>query len=630
MQGNTRRVVAKWFTIFLFGLLISSFALWGVGDIFRDGGQHGPVIQAGETEIGPNEFARSYRRQFNQLRQRLGGQLTPDMAEQLGVDERIIRQIATRAVFQEATRDMGLVISEDQLVAQITEQDAFRNSQGQFQRARFETALRRSGLSEAQYLGLLETDIQRDLLVTAATAGVRAPGVLTTDLYQYRAERRQGAHVVFRDAAFEVESPTNADLRAYYEDHDQPFMAPPYREITLIHLTPDQLVEEVKVSEEALREAYESRRDAYETPERRELRQIVLDDRETARTARARLQDGATLEDVAKDLSAGGVADLGTNARDDLFAPELAEAAFSTPEGKVSAPVETALGWHLVKVDDILPAESRAFESVKDELRPDLAREQSVDTLVSLANELDDRLAGGTRLEQAADALGLNVRHIPAIDRDGNAPSGEPVANLPQDQDFLATIFDTQEGEQSLLRETGAGGYYVLRVDSVTPTQKRPFAEVEEQVRDAYRADRRRQAAHDAAEALIEAVESGTDFADAAAERNLSVATTPPLGRQDNSEAGTVAQALAGPLFEADREGALVRTDLNDGVAVARLTRIETPSPNAEPEAVANLRQQVTQQLRSEMLLQFVDSLRADYPVRVNQAQVDRIVNQIR
>ena len=629
MQGKLRRVAAKWFTVALFAVLIASFALWGVGDIFRGDGLRGPVIEVGETRVDANTFARSYRRQVRQVQQRFGGQLTPDTMRQLGLRERIVRQIATRALFTEAARDLGLAVSQDQLVDQITEQAAFQDSQGQFARARFETVLQRAGLTEAQYLDLLTTDIQRDLLVEAVTAGVAVPAPLAEELYKYRNERRRGAYVVIADSAFTPEAPSEADLRGYYEDHDQPFMAPPYRALTFLHLTPDQLRDEVKVSDSALRDAYEQRRDAFHTPARRSLRQIVLDDRKTAEKARARLDQGASLAKVAETFTDGGVADLGTVTREDLFSDTLAEAAFETSEGAVSAPVETALGWHLIKVEDAIPAKTQPFAEVRDSLRRELARDQAVNALISLSNKLDDTLAGGARLEEAARSLGLELHQVPAVDRQGRGRDGEPIAVLPEDPGVLDTAFETAPGEQSLLTETEAGGFFVLRVDETIPAQKRPFDAVRAQVRDAYLDAQRRTAARAAAETLESAVTASTSFAQAAQARDLSVQRTTPLRRQDNQNANAVAQALAGPLFEAPEIGALVRAEIDRGVAVAALTEIETPAPAANSEAFAGTRDGLRQALSRDLLLQFVDSLRNTYAVRINQAQVDRIVNQI-
>jgi len=629
MQGNMRRVAAKWFTVALFALLIASFALWGVGDIFRGGGPRGPVVQVGDTRIDANTFARSYRRQVRQVQQQFGGRLTPDMMRELGLGERIVRQIATRALFTEAARDLGLAISQEQLVNQITEQSAFRDSQGQFVRARFETALQRAGLTEGQYLDLLTTDIQRDLLVEAVTAGATVPGPLAEELYKYRNERRRADYAVIADSAFTPEAPSEAELRDYYADHDQPFMAPPYRAITFLHLTPDQLLDEVKVSESVLRDAYERRRDDFHTPARRQLRQVVFDDAATAKKARSRLDAGASLAEVAEAFTDGGVADLGTVTRADLFSDALAEAAFSASEGAVTAPVETALGWHLVKVEKVNPAQTRPFEAVEDELRRDLARDKAVDALVSLTNQIDDTLAGGASLERAADSLGLRLRTVPALDRDGNGRDGEPVPDLPQSPEFLARAFETAEGERTLLTETDAGGYFILRVDETIPARKRPFEDVRAAARAAYLADQRRAAARAAADTLESAVSASTSFAQAADSRDLSIQSTPPLRREGNTDADAVAQALAGPLFDAEESGDLVRAEIDRGVVVARLTEVAVPAPAENPEALAGTCDGLRQALSRDLLLQFVDSLRSTYEVRINQAQVDRIVNQI-
>ncbi len=293
--------------------------MWGVGDIFRDTGRGAPVIRVGEVAVGPQEFARSFQRQFNQMRRAMGGDLDIEQARQMGVVDRITQRIANRALFDAHARDMNLLVGEDQLLERITEQQAFQNDQGEFVRARFETALQRSGMSEQDYTELLRTDIHRQNLLGMVVGGATAPDFLAENLFQYRNERRVARYALVADSDFKVAEPTNAALRDYYEAHDQPFMAPPYRELTLIHLTSDQLVSEVKVNEDELRKAYERRKAEFTKPARRDLRQIVFNEKAKAEQAVERLRGGADLATVAQDLTGQSPVDLGTTTRSDLL-----------------------------------------------------------------------------------------------------------------------------------------------------------------------------------------------------------------------------------------------------------------------------------------------------------------------
>jgi peptidyl-prolyl cis-trans isomerase D len=546
----------------------------------------------------------------------------------MGLVNRITQQIANRALFDAHATDMNLLVGKQQLLEQITEQQAFQNSQGEFVRARFETALQRSGMTEDDYTELLRTDIHRQNLLAMVTSGIKAPAFMAESLFKYQNERRVGRYAVVADESFRAGEPSESDLRSFYENNDAPFMAPPYREVTLIHLTPAQFTAEVKVTESELRQAYERRKGEFTKAETRHLKQIVFNERAKAAQAAERLRGGAGIDTVAKDLTGSAAVDLGPTKRGDLL-EGLREPVFSVEGQSVVGPVESGLGWHVVEIGKVEAGNVKPFDAVRDQLRQDLAEERAVDTLVSIANNLDDQLASGASLEEAASNLGLETRRIAAIDQQGRNRQGEPVPDLPQKQTFLETVFNTERGNTSLLKETQAGGYFVVRVDSVTPEQKRPFSAVEAKVAEQWTQAQRRREAREAAEKLRDSIKSGTDFAQAAKLVGVEVQTTQPLARQGNENASAAEKALAGALFQAEPGGA-VMTDIDRGVVVGELTEVRTPTPRENQQQLARIEQQVQQGLRGAMLQQYVNALRQRYQLQINQAQMDRVLEQIR
>jgi len=628
MPTSPQGPLKKWLTVALFSLLIASFALWGVGDIFRGGSGQGWVIKAGETTVGQREFARSFQRQFSQMRRSLGGDLDLEKARRMGLVDRITQQIANRALFDAHAKDMNLLVGKQQLLARITEQQAFQNSQGDFVRARFQTALQRSGMTEDQYTELLRTDIHRQNLLSMVTSGIRAPRFMAESLFKYQNERRIGRYAVVADQSFRAGEPSESDLRSFYESNDEPFMAPPYREVTLIHLETEQFTAEVKVTEEELRQAYNRRKGEFTKAETRHLKQIVFNERAKAAQAAERLRGGEAIDTVAKDLTGSAAVDLGPTKRDDLL-DGLREPVFSAEGQTVVGPVETGLGWHVVAIGKVETGSVKPFDAVRDTLRKDLAEERAVDTLVSIANDLDDQLASGAGLEEAASNLGLDTRHITAIDRQGRNRQGEPVPNLPRKSTFLETVFNTERGNTSLLKETQDGGYFVVRVDSVTPKQKRPFSAVKATAASEWKQAQRRGKAREAAEKLRASIEGGTDFAQAAKLVGVEVRTTSPLAREGNQDASAAEKALAGAFFQA-KPGGAVMTEIDRGVVVGELTEVRTPNPQENQQQLARIEQQVQQGVRDAMFQQYINALRQRYQLRINQSRMDRVLDRIR
>ena len=138
-----------------------------------------------------------------------------------------------------------------------------------------------------------------------------------------------------------------------------------------------------------LRERYDREKDQYRLPERARLREIVIvkpDNPAAVEEARARANAaaeqvraaGADFAKIAATMSESGTkekgGDLGEIAKGELL-PDLDAAVFSAQSGAIIGPIETRSGWHVLKVDQRLPSEVPAFESIKDRLRRDASEE---------------------------------------------------------------------------------------------------------------------------------------------------------------------------------------------------------------------------------------------------------------
>ena len=119
---------------------------------------------------------------------------------------------------------------------------------------------------------------------------------------------------------------------------------------------------------------------------------------------------------------------LGVLTIEDLpLPPETAEAVFAAAEGQYPDPQQSDFGWHVYRINEVIPGETTSLEEAREELRRELALRRAADSLFELANRLEDELAGGATLEEGASRLDLNAGNIPRIDADGRAPDGADV-----------------------------------------------------------------------------------------------------------------------------------------------------------------------------------------------------------
>jgi peptidyl-prolyl cis-trans isomerase SurA len=143
-----------------------------------------------------------------------------------------------------------------------------------------------------------------------------------------------------------------------------------------------------ELADKELRERYDREKETYRLPERAHLRAIIVtrpDDPAAAERMATRVQQIANDAKTAPDFAAyatsvpenamkekGG--DMGEVTRGELL-PDLDKAVFNSNSGAILGPIATKSGWHIIKVEQRLPSEVPAFESVKDKLRKDVSDE---------------------------------------------------------------------------------------------------------------------------------------------------------------------------------------------------------------------------------------------------------------
>jgi len=249
-------------------------------------------------------------------------------------------------------------------------------------------------------------------------------------LFRYRNEKRVADIVTLLiDEAGDVGQPSEADLTAFYDAHQDLFRAPEYRGFTLASLSPSDIAQGIEIPEAKLKEEFDERQDDFQLPEQREVQQILAPSEEKVKEAEAALAAGKDWNEVAIQIAGQNpdTIELGLLKREEL--PQvLSDIAFELPLNKPSEPVKTPLGWHILRIVRIEPAVSQTFEQAKPKLEAQLTHDEAVDRIYKAANRIDDALAGGMSIEDAATKFGLKKTEIVAADIGDHDPEGKPVA----------------------------------------------------------------------------------------------------------------------------------------------------------------------------------------------------------
>ena len=492
MRNVGRTWVGKVLAGVLFTLLILSFAVWGIGDIFR-GGASTTVARVGETEISAEAVRQAYQNQLRQLTIRAGAQITPQQARMFGLDNQVLSRLVTEATLDERARALGLQVSDQLVIRSIAEDPAFRNQAGQFDRNLFNNLLRNLNMSEQGFVAEQRAVLARQQLVDALASDVVVPLAAQAAVHRYGAERRAAEYIVIDEAAIEaVPAPSEEALAQYFEENLTRYRAPEYREAVILRIEPQDVADPAQVSEAQARARYGQIAELrFGTPERRTIQQIQFPSEAEAAAAAARLASGEVdFEGLAAERAVpADTFTIGPLRRGDFVDANIAEAAFSVPEGAVSSPVASRFGVSLVRVVDVEEASVQPFEEVADTIREELALQQARDRIRTIYDEVEDQRAAARPLGVIAAERGLSVREIPAVDARGRGPDGRPVPELPIADRLVTEIFESDIGVDNQALRTPGDGYVWFDVTGVDPARNRTLDEVREQVAADWRND---------------------------------------------------------------------------------------------------------------------------------------------
>ena len=609
----------------LFGLLIVTFGIWGIGDIFRDRGTDATVATVGGRTITLQDMSVAVQNELERVKGVLGGSVDTEQAKQLGIVDQALQRLIGSDLVELEIKRMALAIGDDTVRTAILNNPNFHNQAGAFDRNLYTQLLAANHMTEAQFEARLRTDMLRNQLTGALTDGLTPPRELADTLYRARAEKRVADIVTLPPSAGgPVPQPTEEQVADYYKAHSDDFRAPERRSFRLAYLRIDDIAAGITYADDQLQKEFQTRQDEFHIPEQRHVLQMVLGDEAKAKEAETQLAAGKDFTAVATELAKADASsvDLGWVAREEL-PPDLAQPAFDLKEGESTKPVHTSFGWHIIRVTGIKPGGDQTFEEVKDKLRLELAREKASDSITDSANHIDDALAGGASFDDVVKRFALKTAEFSDVTSDGKKPDGTP-ADVPQPgAPILHAAFDTESGQMSPLSEIGNDGYFFVAVDKVTPSVISPLADVHAQVVGAWQAEARRQGQTKLADEFADAAKKGASLRQLAEAHKLTVTTSDPLQRDAKSD--LVPAALLAKLFGA-QQGEVVSEPAGDAMIVAQLTSIEPADPNKDPAGVSKLIQSLAPVLQGDALNEYNQALRRDFPVEINQTNLDHVL----
>ncbi|MBS8272922.1 peptidylprolyl isomerase [Thalassospira tepidiphila] len=623
MLAGIRTFSKSIFAKIIFGVIALSFVIWGLNASMLNLGTSREVAEIGSQRITPVELDRAFQRSVQNMRNMFGPNFNQQQAIQMGLLNNTVQSLVSQKILREDAKNIGIGISDDKVREQIFSSDSFKDpATGQFSRDRFMQALYQAGYTENEFINGVRGDMMSQQVVDSLTSPATVPDIMARQIVAYRNEQRSGSFFALsKDEFANIPVANDATLRAYHEDNAAQFTAPESRDVTLATLSAADLVPTITVTEEEIAQSYAQREPEFQTPEKRTVEQILFapNEEQTAREAYNRLTEGADFMAVAEDAGmTEAMVKLGEFTANDIL-PDLSEATFALEEGGISEPVETALGWHIIRVPSVTPGSTQSLDEVRDIIVDGLKQYKAEDAIYDLAAAFDEELGAGTPIEDAARDVGARTYKLDGVVR-GEGLAGQ---NVDGAEEINAKIFELENGEESFLEETASGTRYVVRVENVTPSALRPFDEVRDEVVAAWTAEERQRLMMEKAEELADKINNtGADIATLAADDATTVRETGMTRRTGRGLADDVNPAIAAALFTLE-DGNAKAIQTGEDVILVKLDDIQAADINTADAKPVN--DELKEALNEDILAQYLNYLNEEISVSVNNSVINEL-----
>jgi peptidyl-prolyl cis-trans isomerase D len=517
-KGASSKVMLVVLGIGLFAIVATGFGTDGMGGL----GGGGTVANRGDTLVSvggghavtSSELSDQVTRQLARLRQQ-NPELDVISFFREGGYEEILNQLITAKAMLAFGREQGLGASKRMVDTEIASVPAFQNLAGQFDQEAFQRALRTERVTEEQLREDLASSLIQRQIMAPVTGSPFVPQSLAQQYASLLLEQRSGSvGLVSSEAVANGLEPSEAEINAFYRQNQTRYAVPERRVVRYAPIGAEQAGAAAQPTEAELQAAYRQAGAKYAAQEGRTLSQVVLPDQAAARAFAAKLAAGTSFEQAAAQarFSAADTR-LGPQQKAEfarLTSAAVANAAFAAAQGATTQPIQSPLGWHIIKVDAVNNRPAVPFANVRAELAAEVGERKRQEAITNLVTRVEDALSGGASLEEVAQANGLRVQETPALTATGQNPGDPKWATPAELQPLLKAAFEMSPEEEPVVETVGPGRFAMMALSRTVPAAPPALAQIRPQVRADLIRDRASARARTLAQSLADKINRGT------------------------------------------------------------------------------------------------------------------------
>ncbi len=595
---------------------LSFMSLFGVSGYLSSAGKNRPIIKVDDIIVYQDEIRNQYNQELQAAKNLFGDNIDVNDNMKNAILQNIVQKDLVNAILQKTSEDLNVSISNDLVKKIIYSQAEFMDANGNFSLDKLRRLLNASGWTEQRYIDTLRKDIEKQHLVQNPVENINIPAFMNKYLAQLENQKKVFKYIEIRPESLKVDRQiSQEELEQYYQDFAAQFEEPETRNVSFIELSVDKLASKVTPSETDIKNYYNENINQFVIPENRNVLQMVFDNQDDADKAFAALNAGGDFYNVAKQFAKQDKAatQLGEVSKDMLIA-DMSDAVFDLKAGDYTNPIKSELGWHIMKVTNIIPKKETSLAAARNKIIDAIRKEKAYDEAYNAVAEIEDKIGAGATLESIAEEYNARINKVIGLNEEGKSKSAPASHNkLIASTDFIDAAFSYNSGEISQVLE-GDNGFTIVRVDSVTDAHPKELSEVKGEIQKMWAANEKNAIAQEIINDVTHDLENGDEIGDVGRRFELPVKTTKAIKHTENF-AG-LSRIQIEELFQ-EKLGTpkLISNDEVNLIVVP--TKVIKASDNLSKEELEVLRSKAQADMSQAAANELIDAYGSNYKVRV-------------
>ena len=449
-----------------------------------------------------------------------------------GIVERNLNSMIT----EETADKFNISISDDLVRSMIFSQPQFLDENGQFSKEQLNYFLSQSNLSEQQYIALLRKELDSRFLVQNPITGYNTPSALVKYVAAAEAQQKVFKYIELNDSDAVIDRDISEDeVNQYYSDFAPEFVEPERRDVDFLTISMNDIAKQIDISDEEIDEYYKNNLSQFVTPETRNVLQMVFDSKEKAVEAKKALDKGEDFYKIAKEMANQTEEETDLDyVSEDMLIGDTGTQVFALAVNDITEPMQSELGWHIMKVTDIKAGAKEDEQKVKKQIAETLANEQVYEVAYDTINQIEDKIGAGSSLADIAQEMGVKIGQIAGLSEFGDAVSvNEDYAALAKNTDFIDTVFSYNQNEISQALET-EDGFVFVKVNKITDSHPQDLKTALPKIKKMWRENEKAAITQELINDVMHDLENGDNMDEVASRYKLKTITTSPLTRSQN------------------------------------------------------------------------------------------------